>query len=376
MKAPFPWFGGKRRIAHLVWDRFGDVPNYVEPFAGSLAVLLARPHEPRCETVNDSDCYLANFWRAVTQDAKAVARHADWPVNEADLHARHKWLVTRAKFRERMLTDPNYFDVKVAGWWVWGLSAWIGGEWCAIRGRPKRRKIKLKRGTGGGVQTWQKRPSLKRGGVGVQRVDNTTWQQRPMLNRPNGVQTWRRQPTNKAAGVHRQMPDVSGNSGAYGRGVHQGRLVTGLENYFEQLQERLRRVRVCCGDFERVLSYSPTTAIGMTAVLLDPPYPAEAKRDSTIYAKEDLQVAHRAHEWAVANGNDPLLRIAFCGYEGTHIFPDNWTVIAWESNGGYANRESSKGKDNRKRERIWFSPHCLSGVQDDLFNLSNSSELI
>jgi site-specific DNA-adenine methylase len=43
MKAPFPWFGGKSRAAHLVWERFGNVPNYVEPFAGSLAVLLSRP---------------------------------------------------------------------------------------------------------------------------------------------------------------------------------------------------------------------------------------------------------------------------------------------------------------------------------------------
>lgn len=43
LKAPFPWFGGKSRVAHIVWERFGDVPNYVEPFAGSLAVLLRRP---------------------------------------------------------------------------------------------------------------------------------------------------------------------------------------------------------------------------------------------------------------------------------------------------------------------------------------------
>ena len=39
-KAPFPWFGGKSRVAHIVWDRFGNVPNYVEPFFGSGAVLL------------------------------------------------------------------------------------------------------------------------------------------------------------------------------------------------------------------------------------------------------------------------------------------------------------------------------------------------
>jgi hypothetical protein len=114
----------------------------------------------------------------------------------------------------------------------------------------------------------------------------------------------------------------------------------------------------------------------MNAVLLDPPYPAEAKRDSTIYAKEDLQVSHRAYDWAIANGNDPLLRIAFCGYEGTHKFPDNWQVVAWESNGGYANRETSKGKDNRRRERIWFSPACLSGTQQDLFASQETSEMI
>ena len=43
MKAPFPWFGGKRRVAPEIWAAFGDVDNYVEPFAGSLAVLLERP---------------------------------------------------------------------------------------------------------------------------------------------------------------------------------------------------------------------------------------------------------------------------------------------------------------------------------------------
>lgn len=132
LRAPFPWFGGKSRVAHLVWDAFGDVANYVEPFAGSLAVLLGRPSDPRIETVNDLDAYLSNFWRAVAADPEAVAHHADWPVNEADLHARHLWLVNQAEFRERMLSDPDFYDVKIAGWWVWGLSAWLGSGWCDI----------------------------------------------------------------------------------------------------------------------------------------------------------------------------------------------------------------------------------------------------
>jgi site-specific DNA-adenine methylase len=65
LRAPFPWFGGKSRAAPLVWEAFGNVANYIEPFAGSLAVLLGRPTPPQTETVNDLDCYLANFWRAL-----------------------------------------------------------------------------------------------------------------------------------------------------------------------------------------------------------------------------------------------------------------------------------------------------------------------
>ena len=115
MKAPFPWFGGKSRAAELIWSRFGDVPNYVEPFAGSLAVMLARPHAPSIETVNDIDAYVANFWRAIQADPEAVAKHADQPVNEVDLHARHSWLHRQAEHVEKLKCDPDYYDARIAG---------------------------------------------------------------------------------------------------------------------------------------------------------------------------------------------------------------------------------------------------------------------
>lgn len=76
LKAPFPWFGGKSRVAPQVWERFGDVDNYVEPFAGSLAVLLGRPTAPQTETVNDIDCYLANSgagWRSIRRQWRQPA---------------------------------------------------------------------------------------------------------------------------------------------------------------------------------------------------------------------------------------------------------------------------------------------------------------
>lgn len=39
LQAPFPWFGGKRKVASEVWARFGRVDNYVEPFFGSGATM-------------------------------------------------------------------------------------------------------------------------------------------------------------------------------------------------------------------------------------------------------------------------------------------------------------------------------------------------
>ena len=111
MKAPFPWFGGKARIAPMVWERFGAVSNYVEPFAGSRAVLLGRPDEHEgIETVNDADGFLSNFWRALAEDPAAVAESADGPVNETDLHARHIWLVGQRETLTLPARQTDLFD--------------------------------------------------------------------------------------------------------------------------------------------------------------------------------------------------------------------------------------------------------------------------
>ena len=136
MKAPFPWFGGKRTVADVVWRRLGaDASNFIEPFFGSGAVLLSRPGWSRSvswvETVNDKDGFVANFWRSVKSDPEAVAHWADWPVNENDLHARHVWLRgRRTAITRRLEGDPDFYDSQVAWWWVWGICCWIGSGWC------------------------------------------------------------------------------------------------------------------------------------------------------------------------------------------------------------------------------------------------------
>lgn len=310
LRPPFPWFGGKARVTHLVWERFGEIRNYVEPFFGGGSVLLGRPGEPTIETVNDADCYLANFWRAVAVDPDQVASWADWPVNEADLHARHRWLVETAAERvAQCKADPDFFDAKVAGWWVWGQCLWIGSGWCA---RPE----------------WTGRVNA-------------------------GA---------KSRGVHRlahQVPDLSGDSGAAGRGIHASgflRKSGGLQEYMRALSDRLRRVRVCCGDFERVLGPAVTACIGLTGVFLDPPYPETGR--AITYNQDGDGVWWRAYQWAIDNAHDPLLRIALCGYEHPEaVFPEGWTEIPWKASGGYG--RSERGKANARRERIWFSPTCL-----------------
>ena len=127
----FPYFGGKSKIADLVWERFGNVVNYVEPYAGSLAVMRARPHAPTIETVNDGSAHICNVWRAIQWEPQETAKWTDWPVNEVDLHARHKRLVElEPTLRELLLADPDHCNPKLAGWWIWGICAWIGSGWC------------------------------------------------------------------------------------------------------------------------------------------------------------------------------------------------------------------------------------------------------
>jgi hypothetical protein len=321
-------------VADLVWQRFGAVQNYVEPFFGSGAVLLNRPQPfVGSETVNDRDGFVANFWRALAADPEQVAAYADWPVNENDQHARHYWLIQqRATLTARLEGDPTYYDAKIAGWWVWGICVWIGGGWCS------------------GDGPWQA---------------DETGQLVHLGDQGRGVYRRRVHLGNQGRGVHRQLVHLD-----RGRGVHRKRV--DLIAYFEQLADRLRGVRVCCGDWARVCRPTPTVKLGLTGVLLDPPYSRESDRTDKIYAVDDLDVAHAVLEWCRAWEDDPRMRIALCGYEGEHDLP-GWAEVAWKAHGGYGSQGEGRGRTNAGRERIWFSPHCLMGEQPMLWDESTQA---
>ncbi len=330
LKAPFPWFGGKSRAVDAVWGAFGEVDCYVEPFAGSAAMLLAAPEGKRVETINDFDGFVANFWRALAHDPDAVAHAADWPVNEVDLMARHSWLVRhRAPITEQLCADPAWYDARSAGWWVWGACNWIGSGWCSGTGpwvHDGTRLVRKEGDAGQGIN--RKLPQLGNGG----------------------------------RGINRQLPHL----GDAWRGIEHPRTVF-IRNWMNRLCERLRDVRVTCGDWGRVVKDSITTRHGLTAVFLDPPYTKGAMDYSA--GGMGQGIADDVRVWCAANGNNPQLRIVLCGHAGEHdaLLQQGWHIRTWTAGGGYARTDEAVA--NRKSETLWCSPNCVPerGVVQDLF---------
>ena len=64
LKPPITYFGSKTAIAPRIATLLPPHGHYVEPYCGSLAVLLAKSAS-RMETVNDLDGDLMNFWRVL-----------------------------------------------------------------------------------------------------------------------------------------------------------------------------------------------------------------------------------------------------------------------------------------------------------------------
>ena len=251
LRPPFPYFGAKVAIADRIWEALGNPGNFVDPFCGSCAVLYARPTRGKVETVNDAWGFIPNALRALRADPQGVADVARWPVDETMMHARHRWLVDRADetFIERLMTEPQFYDLEVAAWWIWGQSIWIGAGWCATAALPARAVERPRQS--------RKRTPAPMPGAGRNRS----------ARQPGGGRCWG------------QIPSLAGSDGSgvgHGRGIFAGFRQEDLLGYFAALSARLQRVRIICGDWQRVVTPAVTVSHGLTGILLDPPYGAAA----------------------------------------------------------------------------------------------------
>lgn len=390
LKAPFPYFGGKSTVAPIIWQALGQPKHYIEPFCGSAAVLLGRPdYNPakHMETICDKDGFVANAWRGMQFAPDEIAKYCDWPVNHADLNARRKYLNDNQNLLQQLCDDPEYFDAKIAGYWVWAMSCWIGSGLTRKDSMPR-----IDMGVGCTKTTAGKLPALGNDGIGInhQAVQDLT-RNRPQVALQGGVHALGQIPSIRAdCGVNSQIPllhheagvcrrPTYGASGAHG--VHKISLVDdepaavldvrdpytpGIYHWFRELSERLRRVRVVCGDWNRVCGGDWQDDRGTCGMFLDPPYdPEKCNRDPKIYTEESATVANDVREWCIPRGERKTYRIVLAGYYDEHkILEDEygWTVHKWSAHGGFANRGKGKtrGEENRHKEALFFSPHCHS----------------
>lgn len=119
MKPPVPYFGGKTTIGPAVAALLPLHEHYVEPYCGSLAVLMAK-RPSTWETVNDIDQQLMTFWRilrdrpdelaracALTPHARAEQQAAYEPAGD-DIEAARRVFV--------MLTQGRAGTMRRTGW--------------------------------------------------------------------------------------------------------------------------------------------------------------------------------------------------------------------------------------------------------------------
>ncbi len=309
-----PYYGGKSIHAPEVWKRFGKTTHYIEPFCGELSVLFACQHETYHKYVNDKDFFLVNFWRAVKLAPDELFEQMDMPIIETDIYLMHDWLLKEGPSRLKPIeTDLNFYDIKVAAWWIFGMCCSLGGgnKWCEANG------------------AWK--------------IENGVW----VKGKP---------------GLDRSKP--SGARGYLSRSVPRNK----KQEMVREIAKKLKDVTILSGDWKRVLSgyFIPTDNV---AIFFDPPYEgyeavyaadskdsvqSNADTDHDIVPVTKTSIASEVRAWAI----DKPYKMAICGFGDEHkeLEQYGWDVYCWVANGGYANQS---GNSRRHDEKIWFSPACL-----------------
>lgn len=318
IKAPFCYFGGKSAVADLVWELIGnDVKRYFEPFAGSLAVLLARKRKPNAlynEIVNDLDCLLINVWRALKNASAEVALLCCDPSSQLLYWQRICYIVkNKDSLLEKMLKDDEYYDVKLAAYWIYCKSSEIG--------------------------------AMEIDKIDVEEVyksiDNGITKGRIQLLRGNGIHSKCTQLYNPYSVTRCKLERLS--------------------LWFSQIENILENVKITCMDWKRLFNegthWQDDCGKSNIGIFFDPPY-SDTSRKKSLYRIDSYDTAKEVNEFCIKNAYRETYKIVVAGYEGEHNNLEDYGYVkySWKSNGGY--RNISGNNDNKFKERLWASSSC------------------
>lgn len=305
----FAYPGAKHKLAPVVWQRFGtDVKHYVEPFAGTIAVLLNRPYLPdnAVETINDLDAHITNFWRAMKYFPEQTIDYALMPIHELDYHATGQLLADdEALLTECLRSNLYYCNPRMAGYWLHTIK-WSIHVYTTL-GYPR------------SSDTITITPEKTNQYVNSKAIPVLSDAHKAFYDRAQTMQT------------------------------------------AKKITQRLEKVRIINGHWDRVLNIKSFEKVSNdTAVFLDPPYTGT----EDIYATK-TNVATDVLDWCIENGDNPDIKICLCGYEGNEKLAEHgWTPHYWESTRGHRNIDKNQ---SHKTEVAWFNPQCHQ-PQPDLFD--------
>ena len=109
MKPPVAYYGGKSRLAEWIVNMFPPHRVYLEPFAGSAAVLFAKSPSTH-EILNDLDGNVVNFYRVLRERGDELER------------ACRLSPYSRAEFAQALVADPDIDDLERARRWFVRLN--------------------------------------------------------------------------------------------------------------------------------------------------------------------------------------------------------------------------------------------------------------
>ena len=113
LRAPLVGLGNKHQVTDLIWQRFGSVNAYIEPFAYTASVALANPAPSRLkhEIINDHNGFVTNFWRSIKYSYNETAFYSDMPLSTLDFVASERRLLhDYPDLVDKLREDIHYHD--------------------------------------------------------------------------------------------------------------------------------------------------------------------------------------------------------------------------------------------------------------------------